>query len=552
MKKFITIFLFFAFATPAFALEPVLATVFHPFTGEQRVVEVGDPTAFDAGFKLQTPIYNFDSVVNNWVLQMTMGDYSFTDEELELIPEEAWKEVTPKILRVLPRPEEGKLGAGEYEQIVCRGDECDAYEPASENLLGFSVITRYKTTTSGSMTSTQTSVPVSSMTTFDGTTITMSLLGNEAYISLEPGSSREEIVECTGISSLSWTPCTRGLAFSGTSTSTVAANRKTHNSGSIVIMSNVHYVFERLVDKESTENIDGVKTFLQYPEKGGSDNATTSRQLITLGQAQLLANQGAATSTDALAGISRRSTKEQARTGTDLGVNDPLYLGANIASSSRDVATTTVIVSETDGYINQNRIDLTEAFIFASATTTTNIASTTGVRINSVNIDATPTEINQALDGISANVTDANLNILTDSSSTTLLHNHNKTFGTYSTSTPTTGGVVSITHMLGAVPTMIEIFATSNTGEALSNYSNGIATSTTAEKSVYIGSTNDTTYAMGETANIIYTTYYDGNAIALTGNLTTLNSTTIEITLSIAGGTPPHSEPLFILWKAWY
>ena len=44
-------------------------------------------------------------------------------------------------------------------------------------MLGFSVVSRYKTTLSTSMTSNQTTVPVSSIQTFDGHTLTMADLG---------------------------------------------------------------------------------------------------------------------------------------------------------------------------------------------------------------------------------------------------------------------------------------------------------------------------------------------------------------------------------------
>lgn len=127
----------------------------------------------------------------------------------------------------------------------------DCFKTFSGEYLGFSVITRYRTTLSSSMTSSQTTIPVSSMKTFDGDTITMAMLGSKVYLTVEPGSNREEIIKCTGISGSSWTGCTRGLAFSGTDESSVVANRKAHNAGSTVVISNVHYVYEELIDKDS-------------------------------------------------------------------------------------------------------------------------------------------------------------------------------------------------------------------------------------------------------------------------------------------------------------
>lgn len=132
-----------------------------------------------------------------------------------------------------------------------------------EELLGVSVVTRYRTTLQSPMTSSQTTVPVSTVVTFDGTTLTTDLIDGVVYLTLEPGSSREEIVKCIAVTSGQFTGCTRGLAFSGTSETSVAANRKSHNAGSTVVMSNVHYIFNNLVDTDTSnsQSVTGDFTF---------------------------------------------------------------------------------------------------------------------------------------------------------------------------------------------------------------------------------------------------------------------------------------------------
>ena len=132
----------------------------------------------------------------------------------------------------------------------------------TSDMLGYSVVSDYQTTLSSSMTTTQSTIAVSSMATTDGHTLTMSDLGSKVFLTIEPtSSSKKEIVMCTGISSSTWTGCTRGLAFYGTSTASVSANRKKHSAGSIIIISNVHYVYEQLVDKDTSETITGDKTY---------------------------------------------------------------------------------------------------------------------------------------------------------------------------------------------------------------------------------------------------------------------------------------------------
>ena len=208
------------------------ATVFDPITAERKVVEVGDPHAFDGGFLLETPTNNFDHLESETVV------------------------------------------------IPCTVELCG--EDADERF-GFSVITRYRTRLSSSMTSTQTTVPVASLNTFDDTTIDVNTLGGKIFLSIESGTAREEIVKCTDESSTAFTGCTRGLAFSGTSESAVTANQKTHNAGSIVVMSNVHYVYEQLTDKDAEETIGGVKTFSNLPlyTNGATVVPTSSAQLAT-------------------------------------------------------------------------------------------------------------------------------------------------------------------------------------------------------------------------------------------------------------------------------
>jgi len=207
---------------------------------------------------LKTVDYWVDRVRNN-------ENDPMTQEELEQVPERAWELTVPQLVQVIaPAPDDGEqIGFGGLEvlrEFTCLADECDPYLEDNQPL-GFSVVTRYKTTLSSSMTSNQATVPVSSFNTFDGYALTTSDIQPAAFLTIEPGGSREEIAKCTAISSPNFSTCTRGLAFYGTSEASVAANRKAHNAGSIVVMSNVHYVYEQLADKDSTESIGGLKTF---------------------------------------------------------------------------------------------------------------------------------------------------------------------------------------------------------------------------------------------------------------------------------------------------
>jgi hypothetical protein len=149
-----------------------------------------------------------------------------------------------------------KIGAGILSIIILASF---AYYLTAPKKLGFSVVTDYQKTLRVSMTASQDFVPVTSLTLKDGTILSMDNLGDKVFLTIEPGKDKEEIVMCTGINSstLNFTGCTRGLAFSGTSTAAVAGLAKTHTAGSNVTISNVHYVYDQFVSRFGNELIFG-------------------------------------------------------------------------------------------------------------------------------------------------------------------------------------------------------------------------------------------------------------------------------------------------------
>ena len=237
---------------------------------------IKNPDLIIAGNDLLVPDTNNE--VEYWRNYLEKGK-PLTDEIMSRIPEYVWKELTPQLIRVVKQPDGELLGGSEIvDEFICHGSECDKYVEAEEPL-GYSVVSRYRTTLRSSMTATQSNIPVSTLQTFDGTTLTMSLLGERVFLVLEAGTSREEITMCTAISGTQFDPCTRGLAFSGTSTASVSANRSAHNAGTSVTMSNVHYVYEQLIDKDTSEDIGGLKAFTSSTIRIG-DNTTSTNKTI--------------------------------------------------------------------------------------------------------------------------------------------------------------------------------------------------------------------------------------------------------------------------------
>lgn len=253
--------------------------------------------------------------------------------------------------------------------------------------LGYSVVTDYKSTVRASMSATQDTVPVSSLTLRDGTTLDISKLGGVVFLTLEPGKSKVEIVACTGIttSTLTFTGCTRGLAFSGTSTASVAANRKTHNAGSIVTISNVHYAYEQLTDIDTAQTVTGQWTFtssvaFSYLPTSTTTAPTLDGQLASKKYVDDTINAGAPDGTESVKGIWEGATQSEMAAGTILGgTNAGLVLQSRYATATRTGTGHYAIITAASGYVSSTfgGVAFSMATLNSSALVVQNPASAT-------------------------------------------------------------------------------------------------------------------------------------------------------------------------------
>lgn len=250
------------------------------------------------------------------------------------------------------------------------------YQEIDETELGFSVASGYDRRLSRSITSSQTTINVTNTLSEDGHQFTMADFGTKVFLTIEPTGSKKENIMCTGVTSSSWTGCTRGLAFYGTSTSAVAANQETHSAGSQIIMSNVHYVFEEFVDKDTSQTVTGVITYTASPiVPSPTTNTQAANKLYVDGVAQ----QGGATSSASTVGLVELGTQTEIAS-TTFNSNRPQVLSTQYSTSSPDVRGVYVPVSENDGYLDQDWLDLTEDWSFSGDVTVTGdttLASTT-------------------------------------------------------------------------------------------------------------------------------------------------------------------------------
>tara|TARA_Y100000310_G_scaffold91907_1_gene89430 strand:+ start:620 stop:2281 length:1662 start_codon:yes stop_codon:yes gene_type:complete len=217
-------------------------------------------------------------------------------------------------------------------------------------------------------------------------------LSDTFYITLEPGSTkRQEIVSCTTVvqnanDTATLSGCTRGLSpitpFTSSSTLQFA-----HAGGSQVIFSDPPQLFNEYVSLANTQTLTGQKFFDIFPEFSDGTSPTTTNQFATKGYVDNLVNQGAATSSLTVAGISELATRVENASSTVWGATEPHVQQSQHSSSTPSDARTGLwdIWSENDGYLAQGWIDLSETFTWTGLTTftatSTFSATTTHTRI---------------------------------------------------------------------------------------------------------------------------------------------------------------------------
>ena len=127
------------------------------------------------------------------------------------------------------------------------------------------IIQGQKYTLSGSgVTSSQTTIPLNSFNLPDGTAIDSGDLATTNYGTLEPGTSREEIISFTGLSGTTLTGVTRGLKFVSPYTED-SSLKSAHAGNAIFVLTNNPQVFQDFVDDSTDQTIAGVKTFSSLP-----------------------------------------------------------------------------------------------------------------------------------------------------------------------------------------------------------------------------------------------------------------------------------------------
>lgn len=253
---------------------------------------------------------------------------------------------------------------------------------------------QYFTLFGSGVSSSATSIILSSFKLPDGSTnITMTNLGDIAYATIEAGTSREEHISFTGVTqnangTATLTGVTRGLAFTYPYAET-SANKFSHAGGSKFILSNTAGFYTEFAKLRNNETITGLWRFnTLLPES--SLQATSSTQLITLGQANNIATQGAATSTEDRGGLVELGTLAEQASSYDGGALKPTVLQTkNSTSTCQVVGSYNIVASSTTGKLDKNCFDQTANYTF----TGTNSFGSGTTTVGSLNITNGTTSI---------------------------------------------------------------------------------------------------------------------------------------------------------------
>lgn len=218
------------------------------------------------------------------------------------------------------------------------------------------------------VTASATSIDLQSFKTPDGTTITMTDLGDIGYMTLEPGTTREEIISFTGVTqnadgSAQLTTVSRGLNFRDPYTAD-SSRQKSHAGGTTAVLTNNPQLFAQLAAKDNDETITETWTFTapNIPRQSDSSAPTDDEEYANKKYVDDTAIAGAPDATQTVKGIVEIATDTELSTGAAAGSGDTSAdLVAHAASFNETAAAGKVPVAESTGQIGEDWLGLSTA-----------------------------------------------------------------------------------------------------------------------------------------------------------------------------------------------
>ena len=154
--------------------------------------------------------------------------------------------------------------------LLNQDKEIDKLVPKAEEFsevlgAGYVPVTGYQSRTTQYISASATTIPVVATTDKAGNQISLSNISEanvvKVYMNLAPGTNKEEPILCTGLTATSWTGCTRGLSFQGSSETSSSTIAQTHNAGTPIIITNIAQSHNQYISVDGDQTINDTKTF---------------------------------------------------------------------------------------------------------------------------------------------------------------------------------------------------------------------------------------------------------------------------------------------------
>jgi len=206
--------------------------------------------------------------------------------------------------------------------------------------------------------------------------LTMADFGSIGYATIDPGTSKKEFISFTGVSQdanstkATLTGVTRGLQFTYPYTASSSLAR-THSGGAKLIISNPPQLYNRLATKDNDETITGTWTFSSssFPKLDSYKAPTANEEFAPKKYIDDIAISGSPDASETVKGIVEIADYSELTVGTATGSTGAILVLPNSFASTSSSASSTIVISKTNGKIDQSYLDLTESWSFNGATT---------------------------------------------------------------------------------------------------------------------------------------------------------------------------------------
>lgn len=247
--------------------------------------------------------------------------------------------------------------------IVIEGTQGEQGEKGEQGNLGVALpsgTALFETSLQAPITSTAVTMTVRANSVSGGNTLT----GYQCF-TIDEGSAQAEFV-CGTISGTTVSSMTRGVDPI-TATSTNSALQFAHRRGANVKITDFPLIQVMRNIINGGESFPNALTFDSKLTYSSAPSFTNALDITTKAYADAIANQGAATSTEAVGGISELATQAEMASSTDFGTDSPHVMQSKYATSTPYGTTASglyAVVSKINGKIDQLWLDLTEDIDF--------------------------------------------------------------------------------------------------------------------------------------------------------------------------------------------